>query len=480
MTAPSVSGIQRVPPEILEVILNLAVFQPANNTRIETQAELSSGRRWPDVFNYNNGPWSISRVCRIWRIITTSSPEFWQYFMLGNVNPGHPGQVKALQTWLTYTGTLKISFLISPLGLWDDEGRSDVFAFLLAKSSERWEEIQVINSSFQFWRYLFQKRHKYQFVSLTDVILLSEGDRVVYQDRTVAVGIASLAYHAFNRAPQLRSLVNREAIQSFRLSSYESQLTRFEGSVRGGLIHHLHVLSNASTLEWCRLEIDYTSVSSDVDFSFSLPELRTLEVHLSNTSERNSDPLAVENLSKIRHLHIPALESLVIQTADMNVPVPFQAFTEALRSSSCILRSLEISGRIICPEEEQGILTLLRSESARTIDRLCLWVCDKQPPLLYAIIIPHLVVETGSSEEFLPSLNTLEFRFTVSRHFEDMVYDGLVDAVRSRVTLRNVHFSLGLENAGEVYRYTSAFDEGCTRALRDTGLNVVVRDLVMI
>ncbi|KAF9257578.1 hypothetical protein L218DRAFT_91495 [Marasmius fiardii PR-910] len=501
--SPILPTIQAFPSELLHQIFSLAILLPTDNDRIETSADLSDGRRWPDVFDYEKGPWSVSRVCSRWRAVAICFPGLWRCFMLGTVNLGRSGQKAALNTWLERSVTSTISFLIQTHGICDHDYNQELFQ-LLIEHSRRWENIEIVNSTCSFWAMMYAADVHNRLDALRRVVVLSDGHTMSYVDQGFHRTYTP-SCNAFEQAPQLSDFVSRDYVTFYEVVDNPgpiiqcAQLTNYEGSSRVEWGYHFSIVRGALNLESLRLEVN-PGVHDEVNYlssgqPFILSKLRTLEMWFSPFDEDEvAEPEKMR--SEIRLFHLPALECLSIITQFPYVSAPYESFAVALTHSNCrTLQKLEISGY---SPRVNDIFHLLGA--ALTVRHLCLWA-DHDHFSLQDVIFSRLALEGAENEVLLPSLNTIELKYSAHQDFRKMDYTTLVALIRSRwnpsnigdarARINRVYFSIGMntydsirmESNGKFYQKSLPPYSPSLETLGDLqkeGLKVIFREAVSV
>ncbi|KAG7096016.1 hypothetical protein E1B28_006699 [Marasmius oreades] len=460
--------MERLPNEVFCTVFLFTIF---HNPRQGSGAgyngladfEITEGQTWPGVFQFSKGPWAISSVCRRWRTIATKFPQLWNRFRLtaSDLDPNtDDGGTTALTTWLSFSGTLTLSFFIQPDGICNNPHYSKLFG-LLADHADRWEKIELYNSTPAFWSMLHAGDVRSRLGSLTTITVHS-GETNVADD---AFSGDPTFYQVFLDAPQLRTLVNRNHLPCRGLELPWGQLTEYEGSHRTVVDEHLRLLRLTPNLEKCRLEIAYVAspvstlpdgqaaAETAVPYNILLPNLQTLQIR----TTWFSDSLKHFPVS-IRRLRVPALKTLIILTEHLSrVPPPFSAYGEVLRASSSELRSLKLINRPAAGIEDLragDILELLRATPA--LRDLCFTIgATKKSRVLQDTIISRLDISEGGSRNgdgaLVPVLETLELRFPSPAAIPMLNLATLAKAIRSRWTplgpqssIRSVRFVVEL------------------------------------
>ncbi|KAG7090275.1 hypothetical protein E1B28_011872 [Marasmius oreades] len=452
-------------------------------------ADLTEGRRWPDVFDYENGPWAISKVCSSWRRTVTASPEVWRRFMLGTRDLGSKGQFSALETWLRYSRTSTISFLIYTHGICDHVVNRELFRMLLSQSN-RWENIEFVNTTTSFWEMLNEYNVRKQLASLRSFTILSDGDTSAYLDEPdYDPEDDPDFYGAFREAPQLRSISCLDFIIISKIPGVHfpwTQITKFESSIRCS--ENYRILNNvAPNLEWLRLELTSDDIKTvncgqSTDDIICLPKLRTLAIKIYiRPPDHPIVEQPVSSFRRINHLSFPSLENLSITTEFSFLLAPFHIFAEALRHSPCTLQSLEISGYT---RETEDIFKLLKA--VPTVRHFCLWIDLHGPLQLQDVVLPQLMGR--GDEALLPRLDILELKFPERFEIYELDKHPLAALIRFRwanqeTRIRTIRLSLGADIRGKVYRLYAIDTLPCLSSLDDLkeeGLTVDVRGLVTV
>ncbi|KAF9262787.1 hypothetical protein L218DRAFT_382077 [Marasmius fiardii PR-910] len=476
--------MDRIPVEIFCNIFMLSITQdPHSNEDNEDESDgtdISEGRTWPSVFGFQRGPWSISRVCRKWRMISTCFPRLWSRFIFSgkDLDLNKDGKV-ALTSWLSFSGTSKLSILIEPDGICNVSRRLDLFR-ILTGHVERWEKIEFVNSTPTFWFMLNVQDLNSRLCSLKRVTFLS-GDTTLELD---AVSSHPPRYEAFLHAPQFHSLINLDQFPLYKLPMPWAQLTEYEGSSQTHLADHFRILRLMPNLEKCQLEIAYADHSDEASFlsSLLLPKLQLLQIRTAWFAD------GIQELPRFIHLlKLPALRILSIISEHLtSVPPPFRAFAEVLKSSGspCEVRQLElvVSCQIEPLLQPDHILDLLRATPG--LQHLCISVgTSLGARVLQDTIIPHLQIECGLERGLIPMLNTLELKFPLPTAVHMLDLSTLAAGIRSRWTalgpesIRNLIIDIELEEdwvGDESFLMSSASWPPIMEVLQEEGLNIVV------
>ncbi|KAF9262786.1 hypothetical protein L218DRAFT_382080 [Marasmius fiardii PR-910] len=430
--------MERVPNEIFHIIFELSIFENPRNDGASSydglaDYDISEGKIWPSVFQFKKGPWAINRVCRKWRKISSTFPQLWSCFSLNvhDLDPNIDGTA-TLTTWLSFSGTNNLSFLIEPDGICNDANRSRWFE-LLTDRADRWQKIEFYNSTSTLWSMLYTHDVRSRLGSLRRIAIHSEEANLAND----ALSGDPAHYQVFRDTPQLHSLINRNHLPAAGLDLPWAQLTEYEGSHRVRVEDHLHLLRGTPKLEKCRLEIAYVRAPADQTQSESsecdvvlLPNLRILQVRTTWFSN------SIQDLpTPIRRFRLPALKTLHIISEHLSrTPPPFSVFAEVLRSSSCELHTLKLSSRGASGIENlrsDDIINLLRSCPA--LRYFCITVgISGSSRVLQDTIIPRLDIQ--SEDVLLPVLETLELRLPSPSAIPMVDLTGLATAIRSRWT----------------------------------------------
>ncbi|KAG7096018.1 hypothetical protein E1B28_006701 [Marasmius oreades] len=447
--------MEQIPNEVFRIIFLLSAFQNPRHDGTSSfdglaDSEITEGQTWPGIFQFSKGPWAISRVCRKWRTISVTFPQLWSHFslMTGDLNSNTDG-IPALTTWLSFSGTSNLSFFIEPDGICNNPNRSRLFE-LLAEHADRWDKIEFYNSTPAFWSMLHTANARSRLGSLTSIAIHSEeanlADDAFFGDPTF--------YQVFLDAPQLHILINRNHLPVGGLEFPWGQLTEYEGSHRLRVDEHLDLLRLTPNIQKCRLEIAYVGNPSPDDQlqpsrTIHLPNLQTLQIRTTWFSDSLQDlPVFV------RLLRLPALQTLHIITEHISqILPPFSAFADVLRSSSCELRSLELSSRAVAGVDHlrsEDILDLLKAAPA--LRHLCITVgTSGSSCVLQDTIIPRLDPRGRSEDDILvPVLEELELRLPSPSAIPMIDLKALAETILFRSTasgfesIRKLHFTVGL------------------------------------
>ncbi|KAG7096026.1 hypothetical protein E1B28_006708 [Marasmius oreades] len=473
--------MERIPTEIFCTIFGLSITQDPhrddNSEDSVDETDISEGRMWPSVFDFRKGPWSISRVCRKWRMICTCLPKLWSCFTFSanDLDLNRDGKA-ALNAWLSFSGTSKLSILIEPDGICNVSHRIKLFE-ILAGHAERWERIELVNSTPNFW---FMLSFKSRLHSLKRVTFLS-GCTSFDPD---AVSSDSSHYRVFLDAPQFHTLINRDDFPLYKLPMPWSQLTEYEGSARAHVADHFRVLRLTPNLVKCRLEIADADHSDESSFSspLLLPKLQRLQIQTPSFAE------GLQQLSSfIQLMKLPALQMLsIVSEHHTRVFPPFHAFAEVLRGSPCEVRQLELV--LACQPDFQPrlqpehILDLLKATPR--LHHLCITVGTTQGSrVLQDTILPRLLVGRGLEGALLPMLNTLELKFPVPSAVHMLDLSTLAAGIRSRwasigsEAIRNLVITIELSE-GWIGDDSDMVSSACwppiMEVLQEEGLNIVV------
>ncbi|KAJ8083426.1 hypothetical protein PM082_009299 [Marasmius tenuissimus] len=485
--------MDRIPIEIIRAIFQLASLQDTCNGSVRTSAEISEGRQWPGLFDLDRGPWVISRVCREWKIICTSAPELWSSFILSadNLPPGrNVAAISKLTTWLSFSRTTALSFLIKTDGICNHPDRSELFRVLM-KHSDRWGNIEVINSTFGFWLMLDRNNIRERLRSLKRVTFLSEGSNRGYvSDATVKEPFNPSCYHVFANAPRLHALINHDY---FPLSQFElpwSQITEFDGSEQINFSDHVRILHRTPNLKICRLEIaihgfDRLGPSKEAPSpSITLNYLTTLRIHFTNSMISESDSIETKISNLMTQLVLPSLTTLSLKSSIETISAPFAEFAAVLRSSQCELLELELSSLVVAQPDD--IVELLKTSPS--LQRLCMSVDTSQGSrVIQDTILPGLVVNTPSDDTLIPFLQSLQLVIPTRLAMVDFDLPCLSAGIRSRWAfppepgffIRKLHVFVGRREYDDPKEDEQLPDmlPPILEVLQEEGLKVVVQKL---
>ncbi|KAL0573539.1 hypothetical protein V5O48_008425 [Marasmius crinis-equi] len=479
--------MDRIPVELACSIFRLAVLQDVENESVITVAEVSEGRQWPGIFDYEKGPWAISRVCRKWRTICMSFPSLWCRFILSadRIQPGRHGE-QELRTWLSFSGTSSLSFLIKTDGICNNPHNLELFR-ILADHSDRWEAIEVINATAEFWTMMHRHDVKSRLQALRHVTILSEGSSRGYVSDDEPY--SSDCYNVFMKAPRFHSLTNRDYFPVSHLEMPWSQLTAFDGSERTHYSDLFEVLHRSPNLVTSRVEVaSYAAYSLDISvrnlFSqISLNRLRILRIHLTSSIYATAVWKDVHTL--IGHLDMPSLETLSIRCDYPSVCPPYTELAAVLRSSGCKLRDLELSSTSARPSD---IIDLL--SATPSLQRLSMTIdASDGSRVTQHTVISHLNVHSSGADydsALVPSLNTLEFSLPSPLAVIELDLPSLAAGIRSRwadppnpgCSIRTLVISLDSGDEDVSSRMTVSLPEGLPpilEVLQDEGLDVVIQ-----
>ncbi|KAJ8074057.1 hypothetical protein PM082_012349 [Marasmius tenuissimus] len=471
--------MDQLPTEILCTIFSIAILQDAMSANIRTEAILSEGRKWPCIKDFNHGPWSISRVCRKWNVISTSFPSLWNQFLLsatGLATGTRLGSIEALRKWLAYSGTTGLSFLIQTDGICNIDGDSELFK-ILVEQAERWERVEVINSSYAFWYLLHHYGTKGRLRSLKSVTFLSEGQSQSYIHDGFQNSFDSSYYSVFENAPILQTLVNHDFFTLSDIPVPWAQLTMYEGSHRVGYHDHFIVLRYALNLESCILEIGYDPIHGALDQDpstitpISLPKLRTLRITMLVSD-------SVEISSFIRSMSMPCLQSLSIEIEDVLFP-PYGSLASVLHSSSAPLQVLELSEDATKGDD---LIDLLRASASAL--QLSISIAGAKRFGMSRNTIVGSLGHAPEQENLLPALDTLELKLPSPSDIRDVDFGSLATVIRSRRrhqtgTIRNLWLSFGKEGL-DYSRWVRDIQPNMPppilEVLQEEGLKIVIRE----
>ncbi|KAJ8074015.1 hypothetical protein PM082_012305 [Marasmius tenuissimus] len=473
--------MDQIPTEILCAIFSLSISQSAANSRIITKADVSQGRTWPYILQLDKGPWSLSKVCRKWRTISTSFPELWSRFILSEDDLGtHAGRnsIAALRKWLSLTGTSKLSFLIQTDGVCNLQHNDAELFPLLVEQAERWERIEIINSSYAFWSSINQHDIGSRLQSLKSVTFLSEGSNQSYIDDGYQSPFVAAYYDIFQQSPNFHSIINRDYFSLADLLMPWSQLTHYEGSHRVGFDDHFTILRRTPNLETCILGIEYCSISLTKFSPMVLERLKSLKIVLSADDDEFD-----EFSFAIRCLVAPSLTELSIQNTNPSTSASYDPFIAMLRSvSPGNLSKLELVGNAA---EPRSVIDLL--EASSDVKHLSLGLAANQASVLLETAITSLsptAEAVDGDRALLPLLSSLEIRIPQTSSVREVDFSKLALAVRSRWKshsggIQSLWISLGDREVEELFRYHD-YDVGVLppilEVLKEEGLTVVVRE----
>lgn len=484
--------MDRVPNEVFRFIFLLSVLGDSRRDggigyNGLADEEISEGHTWPGVFKTSEGPWAISRVSRQWREISTTFPQLWSCFSLMPSDLDHSVDgTTLLTTWMSFAGTSNLSFLIEPDGICNNPSHPRLFELLMNQSNQ-WEKIEFFNSVPIFWSMLHAHNVRSHLDLLKKITVHSEEANIVND----ALSGDPIHYEVFLHAPQLHSLINRNHLPTAGLQLPWSQLTEYEGSYRAPINDHFLIIRRTPNLEICRLNIAYVGPPTHTDHNQAitessqanvifLPNLHTLHMRTTWLSDSTRDLSA-----HISHLRVPTLQFLRIASEHLTrISTPLRAFANVLRSSSCELRSLELTSRGVIGIDNvrsEDVLDLLRATPA--LRDLCITVgTSGSSSALQNAIIHRLDPYGGNQDDVLvPVLEILEFRLPSPSAIPMVDLTALGLAIHSRwmvsssESIRKLRFIIELGNGPlDEDMLSSAIRGPIMEALEEARVDIVI------
>ncbi|KAF5364687.1 hypothetical protein D9758_005558 [Tetrapyrgos nigripes] len=467
------SPVYRLPTEILSDVLLWTL--PLSSSVLEESIDeadiptFSAALSYPSfrVFDITKGPWPFTHVCKRWRETSISLPLLWCSFYVGTPPEG---AVHLLSTCLSRSASLPLIFTVKADDICD-YGDSQGILGLLNSESDRWFAIQIINSSFSFWRDLAGPGSGVigPLSFLKEIGFVSTTPNNFDNHDTLEITMPRLFdMFARGRTPKLDSVINYD---SYNLSSFNlrwSQIVTYDGAHLVAPHEHFRVMRLAPSLTRCSLVFETEEYDIRVPHGkpLTLSHLRILRTEWFFYSEDHICPALLD-------LTLPALRELSIVARPHSSP-PFGTFASILRASGCPLQYLELSG-VVSGDPIKVIRSLL--EAASTISHLRIWINtpirETVLPLLnvqkFGPLVPRLRCLDLAQEEARDvwSLNMPVLADTVRTRLESRRPEGYEDDV---VTLHTVRFAL---NTKDRIRLPAGIPP-ILEVLQGEGLNVAV------
>ncbi|KAJ6474143.1 hypothetical protein C8R45DRAFT_907383 [Mycena sanguinolenta] len=120
-------------------VQNLTILSPLRRIPPEILGQIFSWTRTRVVLGTENCPWVLTRVCSYWRVVALSKPSLWSLFHI-DFSVKQQYSLEMVTTQLERAQSLKIHFFAFQQG--DSDTQVALFQ-VLAKHSERWEELSI-------------------------------------------------------------------------------------------------------------------------------------------------------------------------------------------------------------------------------------------------------------------------------------------------------------------------------------------------
>ncbi|KAG7448340.1 uncharacterized protein BT62DRAFT_765953 [Guyanagaster necrorhizus] len=237
------SAISTIPNEILSEI-----FVAYSRSRLR------------DVWEVNEGPRLLEKICALWRDVVISSPRVWSSFaVVARHDSGHPLMVSALKTYLSRSATCPLSFTFTT----GFSSSSHLLLDVLVSHSDRWTNV-TFDMPLSLYR-IFTPIHN----RLSLLHSLSLKDTTTFQ-KDMRPDL-----NPFQFAPRLQKLTLCRRWNLVQDSFPWHQLTYF--SDEGGCTTLPNVLFSMSRLE----ELVYRPTAKDILITpevHVLPQLRKIRI----------------------------------------------------------------------------------------------------------------------------------------------------------------------------------------------------------
>ncbi|KAL0960543.1 hypothetical protein HGRIS_005581 [Hohenbuehelia grisea] len=294
------SPIRRVPPEILAVIMKLAVSGQ--------QLQISS----PENLR-KHGLWLLALVSRSWRDIALSLPDLWSVIEISNETAKWQNGIRVLEVVLERSKQAPLMFKLELDGVRAENHVLDA----ICSHSDRWKHA-TISSTIKALEFMSCVRGALPQLSRLEISLTMQDAGLTPID-------------AFCSAPNLHCVrLGNCSPQHFDLPW--SQLKSFE--CRGGIAKGLQVLHQMDDLE----DLNLQYAGPPLENHLQLPRLKSMRCYC--------------RTGFLDCLTLPALESATFNFHNFNVP----GYLSLITRSSCTLKSLELVSHL----NGSQLLALLR------------------------------------------------------------------------------------------------------------------------
>ncbi|KIK67455.1 hypothetical protein GYMLUDRAFT_37584 [Collybiopsis luxurians FD-317 M1] len=361
---------------------------------------------WPNVFDLQEGPWVLAKVCARWRFLALSIPELWSTFFVPEARGCEDTAAEILRTWLERSRDLPLRFqIIATSGFFDHKGYP-LLDLLLACAS-RWRSLELVDVCLEFLCILGMEPQNLPY--LKELSFLTRDDRELY-GRFHESTDPLKAFLAFSRAPNLDTLISLSEIDlSPSFHFHWNQLKTYVASE--SLDSLWEIFTRCSDLVECDSTFGYHSQL----------ELNDLEpVVLTQLKRWTFRIVDAYHVWPYESIQLPSLRELILLGGTYLIDPALDFFTSALRITGT-LRYLELSG--ITQRSGGAVARFLTAVS--TITRVRIWLRS------YTVATTILLL-LHQDLTLLPELDTLDIRLTERSDIIYLDMSHLASAVRSR------------------------------------------------
>ncbi|KAJ7213119.1 hypothetical protein GGX14DRAFT_393316 [Mycena pura] len=365
-----VSPLRSLPPEVLEEIFSFALPPPGE--RIGRQSFT------------REAPWSLTQVCRRWRLIAQSFPPLWTTISIHSAGDSFPLPALRKQISLSGNRPLLIRF-ISAITL----EPCSALLMLLARHSDRWElaDLRIAKPE------------------QAEILRRVRGGLGVPLLRSLRVDACSLnkeIYGCFDVAPNLRHLTISNPLPSLALPW--SQLVSLD--VTGSALIILRLLKRTTNIRECRLR-----------------------------------PFACQEVSRLQPqpARLPHLQKLYVQDAQILDYLVLPSLKELFLPHDCVRSAVALVHRSSCSPEK---LFTFEGHTPRAVGQILkecpsITTLGMQVAWDDAAALSRLLQQlrptgtgTGTGACLAPNLTALSFAGCIDAH--DAVLADMLDTVAAR------------------------------------------------
>ncbi|KAK0243154.1 hypothetical protein EDD85DRAFT_1019308 [Armillaria nabsnona] len=434
------SPVRRVPPEVLAEIFYACI----GNEKLELGY---------DVFDVFDGPWVLSRVCRLWRqVLFSLCPHNWTTFLVSVRFRVPKDPVSLLKAALSRCGNLQLEFTFYGPS-WDSQDA----------------DMEVRGTSKSLFQNLLSLSHRWKSVNLGishelfQLLPSIRGKVSCLETCSISTGPITESFNALEFAPSLKCVTFeglRDCLLPVRVST--SHLVRFSDDRATDSFGHLHemyldIIRGSPFLD--EVEVQHQG-QAEGDLPVATPRI----IHPTLRT------LAFREGSFIRSLELPKLKTVEIQANSHEVgdrstfSDVLPALHDLIIRSRCSLTSLSIADTVL----DDNIISILSLSPQLAYLGFSLTQWSEDSDSILEIVIEKMAETTiDSFYDNEPTLIPLLEHFSVymsdrRSRFREEVEVGFVDSNFVYMLKVRLHCASPL-------RFVNV--NGSTRLLRFTGVD---------